>query len=461
MKNRFSILLVALALLFVASAVVGCSSGNSAKSTIARRTFTATNNPATRENVAATTSRTSVATTTSSTTTTTAAKSTEPIKIGVLQATAGPLAPYGNAFLAGAKAAVQMINDAGGINGVQVTFVTGTGDGTAKTAVAEAERLINTEKVLGIVGPTSTAEFLACTEPAEKYKVPFIASCADQTVFAKGYRFIFSPAPSATVQGAGEADFINWLAKNNGVKISSIAVVTAALGVKPYTDAMMPRLTELGYTNIVVNEDLTAGVTDMNPVVLKLKTANPDVVVYNGTAADGILFQKALLANNYNPLLVSAGSSFGSAARDALGADAKGLLTRPNVFTVGASIVTDAYTTVPTLSSFQAIVEKVTPGVKYDKAMAAAGGQEALMLLKAIADSGSRNSEEIAAAIRQLDIKNPSPYLVFADQYPELKMGETGMPLLSTLSGAQWDDTMTFLQTVWPPSKASTKPRLK
>lgn len=392
-----------------------------------------------------------------------AATSVEPIKIGLVEDASGPLGAYGTMFLTAGKLAVQMVNDAGGIKslgGAKVVYAIGSGDSTPATSTSEVERLITAEKVVAISGPTGTAEVLATVPIFERYKIAEMNAGTDQSNFQKGYRYIFSPGPSGEMCGKLQADFIDWLTKKYGAPTDKIAICTLTPAYRGWGDGLVPRLGELGYKNIVLNETFPGTVTDQSPLVLKLKNANPGLVVYEGAVADTIAFLKACSTFDYYPWLVT--TQFNFQVRDGLPADAaKNLLARPNAFGVGTNTPTDLYTRMPALKAFQDAFQKANPGNKMDPATVALGAQKTFLILKAISDAGSRNPEDIASALRKVDIQAPDPYLVWADHYPRITMSDSGMATTGSIPAAQWSDDLSILQVVYPESLASATPRIK
>lgn len=388
------------------------------------------------------------------------------MKIGVLESTTGALGPYGSAYVEGQKVAIQMVNDAGGIKslgGAKIVMVEGKGDSTPATATAEVERLINSEKVVAISGPTSTAEILAAIPMFERYKVPQVGGLADETQYQKGYRFVFGTTMGGRSIGRQQAEFVDWLAKNYGLPTERIAIATLTPALTPRHEGLTARLAELGHKNIVLNETFPATVTDQSPLVLKLKAANPTLVIYLGVGADGIAFHKACATYDYYPWMVVDDNGYGGViVRDGLPADtAKKTLIRPNVFGVGNGIAGDVYTRVPSLKTFKELWEKAYPGSKSHYPTVAQGAQRLLVLIRAIENAASRNPEAIADALRKVDIQAPDTYLVFGDAYPRNKMSESGLIATATIMAEQWADDLSGPQIIWPDSLANAKPRVK
>ena len=88
----------------------------------------------------------------------------EPLKIGLLMSFSGPSADRSEWRERGFLLAVKHVNEAGGVFGVDVETARGDTGTNSETAVAEARRLVETEGVHAIVGPSSSANSLPVAE---------------------------------------------------------------------------------------------------------------------------------------------------------------------------------------------------------------------------------------------------------------------------------------------------------
>jgi len=80
----------------------------------------------------------------------------EPIRIGALFALSGPDASIGTPAQLVTRMVVDKINKEGGINDRPIQLVLGDTQGDPSKTVMEAGRLVEQEKVIAIIGPTST-----------------------------------------------------------------------------------------------------------------------------------------------------------------------------------------------------------------------------------------------------------------------------------------------------------------
>lgn len=124
----------------------------------------------------------------------------EPIVIGGLFAQSGPAAVVGTPSKLVAEMTVQQINDMGGILGRPVTLISYDTESSPDVALRQARQLVEGDKVLAIIGPTSTGEGLAVKKYTEESHVPVIMTVGGDAVISGGkfgpYDWTFK-APSA------------------------------------------------------------------------------------------------------------------------------------------------------------------------------------------------------------------------------------------------------------------------
>lgn len=99
------------------------------------------------------------------------------IKIGMANATSGPAAGLGLQLRAGAKAYLDKVNAAGGVNGRAVTLVSVDDGYDPEQSAAATRTLIETDKVFALFGyvgtPTSTAAVPIAAKAGVPYLFPF------------------------------------------------------------------------------------------------------------------------------------------------------------------------------------------------------------------------------------------------------------------------------------------------
>ena len=129
---------------------------------------------------------------------------TTPLKLGFLLDFSGPLAQYGPELQRGFELAIKHINEAGGVWGMPVETAIGDTALDPTIAVEEARRLIEIERVHGLVGPMSSAMTLAVAEsvsaPAGIPTISPVATSSQITV-AEDDDFLFRVSLADRVEG--------------------------------------------------------------------------------------------------------------------------------------------------------------------------------------------------------------------------------------------------------------------
>ena len=135
----------------------------------------------------------------------------EALTIGFLADFSGPLAEYGTATQTGVELAIKHINEAGGVNGQDVTFVVGDTRVDPTQAVEEARRLIDIEGAHAIVGPLSSTATLAVADSVTTPRgIPQISPSATSPALttADDNGYLFRTTGSDTVQGVVLAQLV-------------------------------------------------------------------------------------------------------------------------------------------------------------------------------------------------------------------------------------------------------------
>ncbi len=133
----------------------------------------------------------------------------EEVKIGALAGITGPIATMAPAIMKGAEMAVSEVNAQGGIlGGKTLTMVTGDSACNPQNGIDAANKLINVEQVVAIVGPMCSGATIAVANsvavPAGVVLVSASATSPEITGI-KDNDLVFRVVPSDAFQGAASA----------------------------------------------------------------------------------------------------------------------------------------------------------------------------------------------------------------------------------------------------------------
>jgi len=216
------------------------------------------------------------------------------LRIGTIFPMTGNMAFGGNEGFTGTDIAREIVNERGGLwGGKKVVFV--TADAPDQTAATnEMNRLISHENAKLVVGSYSSAIAFTASAVAERNKVVFWENhgVAD-TIARRGFKYLFKTNVNATGTGGGAATFAGgYLAKALGISPKEMRVAVAwedgTYGAS-VGKAAFEKAKELGF-NVVANEGYSAKAADLSPLILKLKSLNPDVLLVAGIGQDAVLF---------------------------------------------------------------------------------------------------------------------------------------------------------------------------
>ncbi len=199
------------------------------------------------------------------------------IRIGGLFAVTGPAAFLGEPERNSAKMVVDEINAAGGIKGRKLELVTYDTAGDATKAVQLATKLIRDDKVVAIIGPSTTGESMAVIPVAEKEQIPLISCSAGIKITDPLKKWIFKTAQNDTL---AVGRIFEQLQKQ---KLTKVSILTVSDG---FGSSGREQLKAQAATfGIAIVSDDTYGPkdTDMTSQLTKIRGIKPDVIICWGT----------------------------------------------------------------------------------------------------------------------------------------------------------------------------------
>ena len=203
------------------------------------------------------------------------------IKIGVNDVLSGTGAQYGQRNLEGLRLAIDEINQKGGINGAKIELLVFDNKFDKAEALNIATRLATKEKVLAIVGLSTSGTAKSASLAAEKYKVPLITGNAvAETVTVdertgKTKKYVFRICFSSSIEGALISKFTI-----SSLKLKNVAIVYNASNdySKEVTKGFEEAFTKAG-GKVVMKEAFSQGEQDFRSILTKIKAKNPQAII--------------------------------------------------------------------------------------------------------------------------------------------------------------------------------------
>jgi ABC-type branched-subunit amino acid transport system substrate-binding protein len=347
---------------------------------------------------------------------------------------------------------IQQVNEAGGIklkDGRVVKFEAKFyDDESQKDRVQQLyTRLAIKDNAAFLISPYSSGLADAAAVVAEQYsKIMITTGAASDSTYKRGFSMVYQVYSPASRYLTGAVDLLN--ASDPSAK--KIAIIHE--NDKFSTDvanAVNAYATDLGY-EVVFFEGYDTGTSDFAPYINKIEGANPDAILGGGHFQDGTTFAKQLyekqVAVKMVALLVAPPEDnfieIGDAAQGIIGPSQ----WEPQVnFTAESAAKGNLPYFGPSSAEFVASYQAL-----YQEAPTyhAAGGYTAgLILQQAIESTGSLDTQQIKAALDQMNLMTFFGHILF-DTQPD----SHGLQIGHAMVYIQWQGDPSALekQVVWP-----------
>ena len=226
------------------------------------------------------------------------------IQFGASLSLTGKLSTEGKRVKDGYDFYVKHVNDMGGIDiggkkyKVAIKYYDDESD--TNTAVKLVEKLINEDHVKFLLGPYGSGASLPTTAIAERNHLPMvIAHGASTPIYTRGFKYVFGTLNTVDQY----TDPIVKMASENGLK--RLALLNEnALFPQLGSDAAAEQAKKYGM-EVVYKEKYPSGTKDLSSLLVKMKEANPDLIIAGGYTADMILLAKQIHEVGLKPKLLA------------------------------------------------------------------------------------------------------------------------------------------------------------
>ncbi len=372
------------------------------------------------------------------------------VKIGNIIPLSGPSASVGQQGKQAREMAVEEINAAGGIKslgGAKLQMLYADSESKPEKGVAEAERLINTEKVNVLTGCWNSAVTYPTTAVSERYGIPFIVpvSVADK-ITEQGYKTVFRIAAKDSWWTRDQFAFLKDMQAEFNTDIKRLAFVYENGDWGKGFAGQWVKLAQAGGYEVVLDEPYPSTATDLSPVVQKIRRARPDVLMLVSNAADAILLTNTLAEYKVKlkAIIASGGGHADPSFLKAAGQNARGLFDivewETDVNKAGAKEANE---------KFKAKYGQNLTGEAVDAYVAM------YMLKDALERAASLDPAKILEALRATNLTSGPGMIV---GYDAVQFDQTGQNKHASLVMIQINDMGNGLEriTVWPKNARRT-----
>ena len=202
------------------------------------------------------------------------AKAAAPIRIGALFAVTGPASFLGEPEKNTLELLVKENNEK---SGVKIELVVYDTQGDATKAVQLANKLIKNDKVLAIIGPSTTGETMAIIPLVEKEQIPLISCAAGIKITDPVKKWVFKTPANDHVAAEKILDYAARL-KQRDIALLTVSDSFGSSG-REQLKALAARK---GFT-VVADEVYSPKDTDMTAQLTKIRGIKADAIICWGT----------------------------------------------------------------------------------------------------------------------------------------------------------------------------------
>jgi len=200
-----------------------------------------------------------------------------PVKIGALFSVSGPASFLGEPERNTAEMMVAEINKAGGIKGRKLELIVYDTQGDATKAVQAANKLIKDDKVVAIIGPSTTGDSMAVIPVVEKAEIPLISCAAGVKITDPVKKWVFKTAQNDVLA-------VMKIYKNlQKQKINKIAILTVSDGFGSSGREQLKLQAKEFDIKIISDETYSPSDKDMTVQLTKIRQSEAQAIVCWGT----------------------------------------------------------------------------------------------------------------------------------------------------------------------------------
>jgi len=315
------------------------------------------------------------------------------VKVGAIFAVTGPASFLGGPEARSAEMVVEQINKAGGINGDTIELIIKDTAGSSEKAVSFAKQLIEEEKVVAIIGPSTSGESMAVKKIAEAGKTTLISCAAAEVIVDPVASYVFKTPQKDSFA----AQMIFEEMQRLGIK--TIAIAAGNDGFGKAGKAQLEKMAPSFGVKVAVSETYDSKATDLSALVAKLKADSSIQAVINWSVvpAQAIIAKNMRQAGWQVPLFQSHG--FGNIKY----AEAAGVAAEGIIFPCGRLLVVDDLEDTHPQKALLAQYKKEYEA-KYKEDASAFGGYafDAMNMVAAAIKKGGNDRAKVREAVEGL-----------------------------------------------------------
>ena len=248
------------------------------------------------------------------------ANAQETLKFGVADALTGPSALFGKDQIQALQWAVDEINAKGGVNGRKLEAIIADHQAKSETGIAVANKLVGVDKVPVLV--TAFSNVVKAVAPiANRDKALMLSVGANSPEVKNLGKYVYTMFPLADIDMKALGKF---MVSKEGKKRAAVLYVnqdTGIEGAKVFAKAF-----ESAGGKVVLDELYEETRSDFTGLVLKVRSANPDMIHIHSSVSDFTAIVAQMRQLGVNTQVTSYQTAFNPKMIQQIGAGAEGII---------------------------------------------------------------------------------------------------------------------------------------
>jgi branched-chain amino acid transport system substrate-binding protein len=253
------------------------------------------------------------------------AKAADTLKLGAALSLTGRFSDSAKYVQEGYQLWSEEVNQRGGIGGRSVEIVTYDDESNPETGRVLAERLIDRDGVVLVLGPYSSPITDAMATATERAQVPMLGTIAsDSSIWERRkLRFTFQAFPSSDYDHEGFLKIVQ--EKGKGLKKIAIVHEQAPFSIRA-KDWALGKVKEMGLAAEAYGYN--PGSQDFRSIVERIVAFGAEVVSMGGYYQPSIALTRQMIERGFNPVAYHFIQASDGVTKEALGANAEGVFGR-------------------------------------------------------------------------------------------------------------------------------------
>lgn len=331
------------------------------------------------------------------------------IKIGGLAPLSGNVSVYGIAVNNAVKLAIKEINDNGGVLGKQVEYIVYDTKGDSVESTNAYNRLVSDDKIVALIGDVTSGPSIAVAQRAARDNMPMITASGTAADITKQGSNVFRTCFIDEVQG----DLMGAFTANE-LKLNKAAILYNVSDnySQGLTDAFVARC-KMENIEIVAEENYSDGDKDFKTQLTRIAAADPEVLYVPNYYNDNIMIVRQARQVGLDVAFLGGDGWDGVLSENVIGADKND---------ADGSYFTNHYAPDDPNDSLQSFLSAYREAYDIEAvSFAALGYDAARMMMQAIEDAGSTDSQAIIDAMKNIEFEGITGDITFDDNNNPIK----------------------------------------